>query len=254
MLTEHIGEKNPAEPAEFDEKAGRGLQAKVEGKTIRIGSRSWVGAVAEAEDTTASRVYVAIDGHVLGYYRLANRFRDGLEKVLAALKNRLSLSLLTGDRDTERDRVEKLFGPKAEIRFRQSPHDKLAFVKEKLTRGENVLMIGDGLNDAGALKAASVGISIAEENSAFSPACDGILQAGSFSLLPRIMDMARSSLGVIKASFALSLLYNVVGLGFAVTGKLSPVIAAILMPASSVTVVLFATLMTTLVARRKGLV
>jgi len=254
MLTEHLAGKAPAMPTAFSEEPGRGLEATIDGRSVRIGSRTWVGAVAEGEDDTASRVYISIDGHVLGYYRLANRFRDGLERVLDTLKNRLSLSLLTGDRDTERDHMEELFGPQSELRFRQSPHDKLAFVKDKISRGEQVLMIGDGLNDAGALKAASVGISIAEENAAFAPACDGILQAGSFTLLPEIMAMARSSLTVIKASFALSLLYNVVGLAFAVTGDLSPVIAAILMPASSVTVVLFATLMTTLTARRKGLV
>lgn len=253
MLTEHLDQSDTLVPAEFNEEPGRGLQATVEGRMIRIGAQSWVGAVGEGGDDTASRVYVAIDDHVLGYYRMANRFRDGLERVLSAFKGLFSLSLLTGDRDTERERVQTLFGPDAEIRFRQSPHDKLAFVKKKMDEGEKVLMIGDGLNDAGALKAASVGISIAEEHSAFSPACDGILRASSFSLLPRIMDMARSSLTIIKASFVLSLLYNVVGLGFAVTGELSPVIAAILMPASSVTVVLFATLMTTLTARRKGL-
>lgn len=254
MLTAHLGDKRPAVPAKFSEEPGRGLQAEVEGKIIRIGSRGWVGAVAEADDETASRVYVSIDGQVLGYYRLANRFREGLDRVLTAFKNHVSLSLLTGDRDTERKRVEELFGDGADMRFRQSPHDKLAFIREKTAAGEEVLMIGDGLNDAGALKAASVGVSIAEENSAFSPACDGILQAESFALLPRIMDMARSSLTIIKASFVLSLLYNVLGLAYAVTGDLSPVIAAILMPASSVTVVVFATLMTTLSARRKGLV
>jgi len=254
MLTEHLAERDSVIPATFTEEPGRGLQAEVEGHTVRLGSRTWVGAVAGQDDDTASRAYVAIDDKVLGYYRLANRFRDGLEQVLFALKKRFSLSLLTGDRDSERARVENLFGKGADLRFRQSPHDKLAFVNDRTAKGERVLMIGDGLNDAGALKAAPVGISITEKNSAFSPACDGILQADSFELLPRILDMARSSLTVIKASFVLSLLYNVVGLAFAVTGDLSPVIAAILMPASSVTVVLFATLMTTFLARRKGLV
>ena len=105
-------------------------------------------------------------------------------------------------------------------------------------------MIGDGLNDAGALNESDLGISIADDVFSFSPACDAILEANKFKFLPDFLFKSKSSVNVVYASFALSLIYNIVGLSFAVTGQLSPIIAAILMPVSSVSVVAFVTLAT----------
>jgi Cu+-exporting ATPase len=204
------------------------------------------------DDRPETRVYVAIDNHSLGYFRLANRYRTGLPEVLARLRAGFRLGLLTGDNDSERPRLSELFGPTAHLLFRQTPFQKLEYVRSLTNTGERVLMVGDGLNDAGALRAASVGLSVAEKKTSFSPACDGIIDADSFALLPALLTLARRSVTVIKASFAISLLYNVAGLAFAVQGIVSPVIAAILMPISSVTVVLFASLATTLAAKRTG--
>ena len=111
-------------------------------------------------------------------------------------------------------------------------------------------MVGDGLNDAGALAQAEVGIAISENVNVFSPASDGIIDATKFGQLYQIILASRKAMGIIKLSFILSLLYNVVGLYFAVTGQLKPVIAAILMPLSSISVVVFTTLMTNLLGRR----
>lgn len=108
-------------------------------------------------------------------------------------------------------------------------------------QGEKVLMIGDGLNDAGALAESHTGISIAEDVFSFSPACDAILEADRFGQLGRFMEFTRISFRVIRQSFAISLVYNIIGLSFAVTGNLSPLVAAILMPVSSITVVAFVT-------------
>jgi Cu+-exporting ATPase len=115
-------------------------------------------------------------------------------------------------------------------------------------------MVGDGLNDAGALKAATVGLTVVEDDTAFTPASDGVLSARSFRRLPQLLTLARDTTAVIRISFGVSLVYNLVGLGFAIQGLLSPVIAAVLMPASSATVVLFTTLATGYLARRRGLV
>jgi Cu+-exporting ATPase len=114
-------------------------------------------------------------------------------------------------------------------------------------------MVGDGLNDAGALKAATVGLTVVEDDASFTPASDGVLSARSFRRLPQLIGLARNTMTIIRISFAISLVYNLVGLGFAVQGLLSPVVAAILMPLSSVTVVLFTTLMTGYLARRRGI-
>ena len=111
-------------------------------------------------------------------------------------------------------------------------------------------MVGDGLNDAGALAKSEVGIAISENVNVFSPACDAILDASQFRQLYSFIKASKSAMTLIKVSMLLSFLYNIVGLYFAVTGQLSPIIAAILMPLSSISIIAFATVCTTLIGRK----
>jgi Cu+-exporting ATPase len=102
-------------------------------------------------------------------------------------------------------------------------------------------MIGDGLNDAGALMQSDVGIAISDDTNNFSPACDAVLSGNYFSLLKELINYCQKEKVIIYASFVLSIIYNFVGLFFAVQGELQPVIAAILMPVSSISIVLLTT-------------
>lgn len=111
-------------------------------------------------------------------------------------------------------------------------------------------MIGDGLNDAGALQQSDVGIALSENVNVFSPACDGIMDAKQLWLLNQFLDLSKTSVKIITISFILSFLYNIIGLSFAITGNLSPIVAAILMPLSSISVVVFTTISTNFVAKR----
>jgi len=111
-------------------------------------------------------------------------------------------------------------------------------------------MVGDGLNDAGALAQSDVGLAVSENINVFSPACDGILDASNMNLLPRFLRLSKNAMQVIKMSFILSLCYNIVGLYFAVTGQLQPVIAAILMPLSSISIVVFTTIATNFLEKK----
>jgi Cu+-exporting ATPase len=139
------------------------------------------------------------------------------------------------------------------LRFQQSPNDKLQFIKNLQQQDEHVLMIGDGLNDAGALRQSDVGIVVTENTSNFTPASDAILGSSRFQDLPLFIRFTRGSIRLVYGAYFLALIYNVIGLSFAVQGTLSPVIAAILMPSSSVTIVLFGVLSSSLLARRMGL-
>jgi Cu+-exporting ATPase len=114
-------------------------------------------------------------------------------------------------------------------------------------------MLGDGLNDAGALKQSDAGIAISEDAANFSPACDGILDASSFNKLGRLMKFSRTTKKIIIISFVISVIYNVIGITFAFKSEISPLLAAILMPLSSVTVVLFTVGSTNFISKLRGL-
>lgn len=253
LLREVFADSQELPTSDFAEQPGRGLQAEVDGHRVKVGSAEYVGSMAQ-EYGESNVVYISIDVVVAGCYRFANLFRPGLSEVVSELAKHCEISLISGDHEGDRDRVRGVFGTGPELRFNQSPADKLHFVSNKIQSGEQVIMVGDGLNDAGALKVATVGLTVVEDDATFAPASDGVLSARSFRRLPQLIGLARNTMTIIRISLGISLVYNLIGLGFAVQGLLSPVIAAILMPLSSVTVVLFTTLATGYLARRRGIV
>lgn len=236
-------------PDQYDEIPGLGISATVEGKRLTLGSSHFVTGAVQDENMTESRVYVAIAGEVKGYYAFTNVYREGLKEAIAKLSKHYELHLISGDNNAEEDRLREIFGPNSQLKFQQSPTDKKAYIETLKINGKKVLMIGDGLNDAGALSVSHVGISIADDVFSFSPACDAILDASKFEKLHKLIRFTQSSFRVVRMSFVISFLYNVVGLSFAVSANLSPLVAAILMPLSSVSVVAFATFMVALAAR-----
>ncbi len=239
---------------EYHEVAGSGIEGMVHGRRVLIGSADWAWRDHEAAiDTTATAVYVSIDGAPRGHFSVPNMYRPGLAELIGRLRGNYSLAILSGDSSREEARLKELFGGDVPMLFNQTPADKLAYVEKLRAEGRHVLMMGDGLNDAGALKAADVGVSLSEDINAFSPACDGILEARSFDAFDRMLAFARSSHAIVRASFVLSVMYNVIGLSFAVAGLLTPLISAILMPVSSVSVVVFTTLLTRWSARKRRL-
>lgn len=238
-------------PGDFDnqvenyrEITSAGTIGLIAGKTIRMGSKQFTNAGEVEVNEKASRVYVSIGEEYKGVFIIKNKYRDGAAEVIDQLKNNYELHLLSGDNDSEEDRMREIFGQDTKMIFNQSPIDKLEYVKALKLQGKQVLMVGDGLNDAGALSESNVGISIADDVYSFSPACDAILKGSKFKILPTILRKAKSTKYILFASLGISLFYNVIGLYFATTGALSPIVAAILMPVSSVSVVGFVTLAT----------
>jgi len=240
----------------YEEIGGKGIGGIVDSHAVRIGSYSFTKDQAvdknADEKNISTNVYVSIDGKQLGYYRVTNLYRKGLGKIIRSLKDRYKLFILSGDNDGERKNLVEFFHDENHLYFNQSPHDKLNFIQGLQNQNEKILMIGDGLNDAGALMKSDVGISISEDINNFSPACDGILDAKSFKYLKDFIRFSHTSKNIIIISFIISFLYNLIGIGFAVQGTLSPIISAILMPISSISIVVFSTVSTNLIAKNKG--
>ncbi len=237
--------------AEFRELPSRGLIGQFDDVKLKLGSEEFITGEMNEKSDTSSNVFVSFNGQVKGVFKIRNKYREGLEELINMLSKDYELHVLSGDNDTEKQNLKRLFGDDKNLHFNQSPADKMEYIKELKKSGENVLMIGDGLNDAGALKEANVSVSIADNVYHFSPACDAILEASYFKKLINYIKLSKSSLLIVKYSFLISFIYNLIGLSFAVAGQLSPIVAAILMPISSVTVVAFVSLMTSLVAKNK---
>ncbi|WP_051296357.1 heavy metal translocating P-type ATPase [Eisenibacter elegans] len=237
----------------YQEHTGKGIEAYLGGQCYRIGAAAFVGAESPAAAPNESRVYVGENGQAWGYFAIQHHYRQGLGEMMQALSS-YECALLSGDNDHERDRLTPYFAPD-QMHFEQSPQDKLTYIQALQAAPQNtVVMIGDGLNDAGALRQSNVGIAITEDTTAFSPACDAILDAQMLPQLPTILRYSKDTARIIRSSLALSLAYNLVGVSIAVTGNLSPIVAAILMPISSITVVGFVIGTTYWAAKRRGLV
>ncbi len=250
-IYEHLADENLYDVKDFKETAGSGLEGEVLGHNIRMGSEKFI--TGQQADNTAGTVWFSIDNEIKGHFCFANVYRQGIKDLLFSLSKKYELFLLTGDNENERDNLMKLFPLKENIKFRMKPEEKLEFINELRVKGKKVMMVGDGLNDAGALSKSNTGIAVTENISTFTPASDGIIEAGSLKDLLNFLIYSDTCVKLIYISYAISLIYNIAGLSFAVQNLLTPIIAAILMPLSSISVVLFATAATNLAAGKRGL-
>lgn len=240
---------------DFEEIPGKGIKAIIEDNLVQIGSKMFLEkTIGEGNPNLSTRVYVSINNEIKGFFNVVNNYRSSVAETIEFLEPYYKISVLSGDNDGERVQLQKFFRSEPALLFRQSPQDKLNYIDKLQSEGDVVLMIGDGLNDAGALKQSDVGISISEDAANFSPSCDGILEAGSFPKLIEFIKFSFISKKIIYISFVISFFYNVIGLSFAVQALLSPVIAAILMPVSSISVVVFTVFSTNFLAKKKGLI
>ncbi|MBB6459365.1 heavy metal translocating P-type ATPase [Flammeovirga kamogawensis] len=235
----------------FKEVEASGIEGIINGKLIKLGKASFVNADNSMEKTFQTVSYVCIDNKVLGRFTLAQSLRKDIDKLMYKLNTKgYKISLLSGDNSSERKKLEQIFPNGTTMHFEQSPQDKMNFISKNQEKGDKVLMIGDGLNDAGALKQANIGIAVAEDAHQFSPACDGILAANKVKKLAMYLRFSKAATVMVYVGFVISFLYNILGLSYAVQGNLSPLIAAILMPLSSISVVLIGMLGTTMSGAR----
>lgn len=220
----------------FEEIRGKGIEARINTNNIRVGSNGFVSEKASFD----IGVGISINDQFFGYFSFESEVRQNIERTLKELTN-YKLHLLSGDDERDQELFVSLFPENSHISFHQTPQSKMEYVDSLEKAGKLVLMIGDGLNDVGALKRATVGISVTENIFQFTPTSDAIISADALGKLSPLLKINKFSKRILSICLVFSVIYNSIGLGFAVSGQLSPIVAAILMPISSITIVFIAT-------------
>lgn len=219
----------------FEEIAGKGYQANVRGVTYKVGSASLAGQESRNLETA---VYLTKENEFIGKFIFKNEYRENLKSQFKKLDH-YKIHILSGDNAAEKNLLEEMLPQSNGMAFNQSPEDKLEYIKKLQEQGEKVAMLGDGLNDAGALKQSNVGIAVADDTHSFTPSSDVIMAGDKVSSLDKYLAFAKDAMTIVKMTFGISFLYNIIGLSFAVTGNVSPLFAAIIMPISTITVIAF---------------
>lgn len=246
-----LGNRNLVPLTTWREIPGQGLSASVGNHNVLVGSAA-LAAISVTDAMEKATVYIKINERVTSVH-IQPAFREAMPSLINRLKARYSLSLLSGDNDKQESTLQKLFGSKTELLFNQKPIDKLNYIESLQAKGRKVMMIGDGLNDAGALQQSNVGITLTDDVNNFTPACDVIFDAQKMNLFASLLDMARLSGSFVRVSFVISIIYNIVGLSIAMHDEMRPIIAAILMPCSTLSIVIISSGLSNYIAWRKGL-
>lgn len=247
-LARHIGRKQGFEVEQFKEIPGQGVEGRFNKEIVMLGAYAYV--TGNRSPVSGTSVFVRLGDEVYGHFSFSNHYREAIPELIRELKKEYKLSVLSGDNTSEQENLKKLMGSNATLLFHQKPEDKLNYIRFLQEKGEKVMMIGDGLNDAGALKQSDIGIAVAEQTNNFTPSSDAIIEAKKLSALTRFIRLCRANRNIVMASFVMSIVYNVIGLYFAVQGTMSPLIAAILMPSSSLSILLLTFGSSSLIAKR----
>lgn len=236
---------------DYREVLGKGLTAKVGHHTIYAGHLSMLPITVE--NISKSGVHIVIDRVYKGYFDIEQKWRPGLTHLMSKL-SKYKMQVLSGDTDKDFWMLKTIFPKSTRIKFGQSPHEKLNTILELQQGGSKIMMLGDGLNDAGALKQSNFGIALTDNINNFTPGCDAILKGSSLNDLPGFIQLSKDGLKIIKTSFAIATAYNCIGIYYAVQGTLYPLVAAVLMPISTVTIICFTTFATRIFARKNKLI
>jgi len=230
---------------------GQGTLAVCNENVILIGSSNFLVKQGVDIPQTNGGVFLAINQVFKGHFRINHVYRTGVFEMVKRLKLKgLQIHILSGDRPTEKDNLKLMLGVDTEMLFDQTPADKLNYIQALQAKGHTVMMVGDGLNDAGALKKSNVGIAVTDQTHLFTPASDVILEGGMIQNLDRLLEYAKNGKSIIIMIFSLSIIYNIVGMYFATAARLSPMVAAILMPISSISIVSLAALLSFIYAKK----
>lgn len=249
-LYNFLSTKVVEKPDFFEEITGQGLVGIIKGTKYLIGSPKLLG-IDTKRVLNETSVHIKIGDVYKGRFVFANHYREGLKELFDNLTTSgYKVAILSGDNDGEKIILEGLLPASTSLVFNQKPEEKLEYIKGLQEKGGNVMMVGDGLNDAGALAQSNVGVSVSENVNVFTPASDAILDAKMFEYLNSFLKYSKKSVKIIKLSYILALSYNVVGITVSIMNQMSPLVAAILMPISTISIISFVTVMSNYFANK----
>ena len=234
---------NLGEAENFQEISGKGISATWNGITFMLGSKTFLGIPETISGDSETAVHLLWNGTYTGSFIFSTELRPEIETLGKALSKNYKIHVISGDNQQDSAMLHEVFPPGTQIHFNQSPVDKRDYIRSLKKAGKKTLMVGDGLNDSGALMESHAGIAISENIFRFTPASDAIIEAASLKDLDKLLKRSAYAKTILKVCLVFSLSYNIVGLSFAISGYLTPLVAAILMPLSSITVVLLSTLL-----------
>jgi Cu+-exporting ATPase len=237
LKNKHVFQK--LELNDFEEISGKGIRGNKEGYLFKIGSADFL----QIEKSDETVVHFAWNDEHIGSFYFEAELRADLQEMIYELNKKYSIHVVSGDNPKDEVILKSIFPSNVHYVFNQSPLDKKAYIQALQKQNRKTIMIGDGLNDSGALMEAEVGIAVSENVFRFTPASDAIIEADSLKQLPQLFSISHFGKTVLKVCLVFSLLYNTIGLSFAISGQLTPLVAAILMPISSITVVILSTLL-----------
>ena len=217
--------------------AGEGLEATVDGQIVRLGRASFVGATP-TQRGQISELWLRVGEHPARLFLFEDRLRSDAAATVTQLRQRgLTVEMLSGDLETPAAHAAQGSGIDAWYSA-NDPKQKVAHLEALRLAGHKTLMVGDGLNDAAALSLAHVSLSPGTAVEASQSAADMILQGDTLSPLIEAIDVARAAHRLVLQNFGFAIVYNLIAVPLAAFGLVTPLIAAIAMPASSMFVML----------------
>ncbi len=233
----------------FENRSGSGVSAEVEGHKILLGSRAWMAqnrvkgldgfaAVARRlEEQAVTCVYMAVDGGMVALFGVADQLRPSAAPLLDSLRSKgIHLTLLSGDSESVARAVATRLGG-MEVIAEVLPEQKDSVIQRLQERGEKVAMVGDGINDAPALIRADVGISLGSGTDASMESSDIVLMSDELDKVEQAVALSRRTLRTIRQNIGISLIYNSIMVPLAMMAYVTPLVAAIAMPISSLAVI-----------------
>jgi Cu2+-exporting ATPase len=252
-VTRYVSDRGPVADSRtvtnFHSLPGQGVGACVEGRSVRVGTQAWFAQEAialPAEMASRSHalelrgitcVHVAVDGVYSGLLGVTDQLRAGAEGLVSALREQgIEMTLLTGDRRAVAEAVAQRLGG-MQVVAEVLPEDKDRAVAALQQGGRWVAMVGDGVNDAAALTRARVGIALGSGTDVSIDSADVVLLNNELESVHLAVALSRHTLRTIRQNIAISFAYNLTMVPLAVLAYVTPLVAAISMPISSLLVI-----------------